>query len=123
MVLSPLGVTVGDFDVLATVRRTGSSTAAEICQSVMITAGGMTKRLDRLEARGLLERRPDPDDRRIANIALTPEGQRLIDAAYEQIMAAETQLIVDELGDETQRAPLEAALRTLLLSSSLAGPL
>lgn len=119
VVLSPLGVNLGEFDVLATVRRTGSSTAAEICQSVMITAGGMTKRLDRLETRGLLERRPDPDDRRVANIALTAEGLRLIDEAYELVMATEAQLILDELGDESQRSQLVALLRTLLISPEL----
>ena len=118
--LAPFELTLGEFDVLATVSRSGSVTAAEICQAVMITAGGMTKRLDRLERRGLLQRTADPADRRSAHIVLTAEGTRLIDDAYRVIVGAETRLVVDELGDAATRAPVETALRALLCSSALA---
>jgi DNA-binding MarR family transcriptional regulator len=57
----------GDFDVLATLRRTGAPyrlTPGELSRSTMVTTGGMTKRLDRLEAAGLIRRELDPTDRR-----------------------------------------------------------
>ena len=46
----------------------------------MLTSSGTTKRLDKLEAAGLIAREPDPDDRRGTLIALTADGPRLIDA-------------------------------------------
>lgn len=119
--LAPFALTVGEFDVLATVRRSGPITAAEICHAVMITAGGMTKRLDRLERRGLLRRVPDPSDRRVARIVLTAEGTELTDDAYRVIVEAETQLVTSQLGSAEQRGPTEAALRALLSSPALAG--
>lgn len=120
--LAPFELTVGEFDVLATVRRSGPITASEICRAVMITAGGMTKRLDRLEARNLLNRTANPADRRAAHIVLTDDGKRLLDDAYQVIVEAETQLVAAELGDANVRAPVEAALRALLCSTALAEP-
>lgn len=120
--LDPFDLTVGEFDVLATVRRSGSITAAEICQAVMITAGGMTKRLDRLEGRGLLQRAADPADRRSAHIVLTAKGTQLTDDVYRVIVEVETHLVTAELGGAELRAPVEAALRALLRSPALADP-
>ena len=47
----------------------------------MLSSGGMTARLDKLEAAGLIIRMPDADDRRMVVIELTPKGKRVIDAA------------------------------------------
>jgi hypothetical protein len=65
--LGEFGLTVPDFDVLATMRRTAGNTATnvrELQRSMMLSSGGTTKRLDRLERAGLIERLPDPNDRR-----------------------------------------------------------
>jgi predicted dehydrogenase len=57
----------GEFDVLATLRRSGDPymlSPTRLYEAAMISSGGMTNRLDRLERAGLIERRPDPSDRR-----------------------------------------------------------
>jgi DNA-binding MarR family transcriptional regulator len=59
----------------------------------MISSGGMTNRLDRLERAGLVERRPDPNDRRGKQIALTADGKRAIDNLIAPMVALEERLI------------------------------
>ena len=57
------GLNEGDFDVLATLRRSGppyARAAGDLADHTMITTGGLTKRVDRLVAKGLVERRPEP---------------------------------------------------------------
>ncbi len=61
------GLTEAEFDVLATLRRAGAPherSAGELASWTMVTTGGMTKRLDRLERAGLVTRRPRDDDAR-----------------------------------------------------------
>jgi DNA-binding MarR family transcriptional regulator len=95
-VFARFGVNGGDFDVLATLRRAGRPhrlTPGDLARSTMVTSGGMTKRLDRLEARGLVRREPDPDDRRGALISLTDEGRALVDRVVEEHLANEERLL------------------------------
>lgn len=83
---APFGISRGEFDVLATLRRSGppyTLSPRHLSSTLMITTGGMTGRLDRLELAGWLRRSPDPDDRRGLRITLTDEGLRLIDQAVE----------------------------------------
>jgi DNA-binding MarR family transcriptional regulator len=78
------GLSLGQFDILATLRRQGPGgrlTPTRLMRSVMLSSGGMTNRLDRLEAAGLVERRADPDDRRGVVVGLTGRGRKVIDAA------------------------------------------
>src|SRR5262245_4069509 len=66
------GLQPGEFDVLATLRRSGAPymlSPTRLYEAAMISSGGMTNRLDRLEHAGLVERRPDPNDRRAKLIA------------------------------------------------------
>lgn len=84
--LNPLfaqhGLQPGEFDVLATLRRSGvpyALTPTDLYEAAMISSGSMTNRIDRLEKTGLVERRPNPADRRGTLVALTCEGLRLID--------------------------------------------
>lgn len=82
--LRPHGLSLGQFDILATLRRHapgGGLTPTALLRSVMLTSGGMTSRLDRLETAGLVSRKPDPADRRGVVIMLTAKGRKLIDAA------------------------------------------
>jgi DNA-binding MarR family transcriptional regulator len=82
--LAAHGLTLGQFDILATLRRhdrNGGLTPGRLLQSVMLSSGGMTNRLDRLEAAGLVTRRADPVDRRGVVVGLTAKGRRVIDAA------------------------------------------
>ncbi len=76
------GLQAGEFDVLATLRRAGAPhalTPTVLYESAMISSGGMTARIDRLENAGLTERRRHPTDRRGVLVALTPKGLALID--------------------------------------------
>lgn len=78
------GIGRGEFDVLATLRRAGEPytlSPGAMTATLMLTSGGMTGRLDRLERAGLIARSPDPDDRRALRVSLTSEGLRLIDEA------------------------------------------
>lgn len=76
------GLQAGEFDLLATLRRAGEPYAlmpTALYESAMISSGGMTSRIDRLEKVGLIERRKHPSDRRGVLVALTPAGFELID--------------------------------------------
>jgi DNA-binding MarR family transcriptional regulator len=120
-VFTRFGLAGGDFDVLATLRRAEPPyrlTPGELSRSTMVTTGGMTKRLDRLEAAGLIRREPDPRDRRGKLIALSDEGRALMDEAIAAHVANEHRLLADL--PPAQRERLAALLRELLLS--LEGP-
>ena len=79
----------------------------------MLTSSGTTKRLDKLEAAGLITREPDPNDRRGTLIALTDKGRELIDAVTGPHLANEARLL-QALTDE-EREQLAALLRKLNL--------
>jgi DNA-binding MarR family transcriptional regulator len=82
--LAKHNLTLGQFDILATLRRKssrGGLTPSQLLESVMLSSGGMTARLDKLESAGLIIRTPDAEDRRMVVIELTPKGKRVIDAA------------------------------------------
>jgi DNA-binding MarR family transcriptional regulator len=116
-VFDRFGLAGGDFDVLATLLRSGPPyrlTPGQLSRTTMVTTGGMTKRLDRLEARGLLRREPDPGDRRGKLIGLTDEGKALMDDVIAAHVENEHRLLADLPADE--RAHLVALLRRLLLS-------
>ncbi len=95
-VYSEFGLSEGEFDLLCALRRGGAPyerRPADLARATMVTTGGVTKRLDRLERRGIVERRPDPDDARGKVVRLTANGRGLIDAAYTAHMANETRLV------------------------------
>src|SRR5688572_19876387 len=75
-----------EFDVLAALRRAGAPyelSPGRLLRETLVTSGTMTNRVDRLAARGLVERSPDPTDRRGVIVRLTPEGRATVDAAFE----------------------------------------
>src|SRR5471030_915741 len=80
--LAKHGLTLGQFDILATLRRSETGlTPTSLLESVVLSSGGMTSRLDKLEGAGWIARKPDPDDRRGVIVELTKRGRKLIDAA------------------------------------------
>ncbi|MCE0534571.1 MarR family transcriptional regulator [Kineosporia rhizophila] len=90
------GLTEGEFDVLAALRRVGEPferAPGELAQNTMVTTGAMTKRLDRLVEAGLVSRRVSEVDGRGRVVALTPQGRELIDRAYTAHMANEQRLL------------------------------
>ncbi|MEW6643772.1 MAG: MarR family transcriptional regulator [Pseudomonadota bacterium] len=94
--LAKEGLQVGEFDVLTPLRRSGKPytlSPTQLYKSAMISSGGMTNRLDRMERAGLIERRPDPNDRRGRQIALTADGKRAVDDLIGPMAAMEEQLL------------------------------
>ncbi|GGZ92852.1 MarR family transcriptional regulator [Streptomyces subrutilus] len=78
------GLSRGEFDVIGTLRRSGAPytlSPRQLSATLMLTTGGMTGRLDKLEKAGLLTRSPDPHDRRGLRVALTERGLALVDEA------------------------------------------
>ncbi len=77
------GLQHGEFDALATLRRSGAPeglTPTALFEAAMMSSGGMTARIDRLEKAGLVERRPHPTDRRATLVRLTDKGFDLIES-------------------------------------------
>ena len=86
----------GWFDLMAALRRAGAPyelNPTRLARATMISSGGMTKRLDRLVEVGLVERRPDPDDRRGTLVRLTPRGVSTIDDAIATHVANEDRVL------------------------------
>ncbi|OUC96703.1 MarR family winged helix-turn-helix transcriptional regulator [Streptomyces swartbergensis] len=109
------GIGRGEFDVLATLRRAGEPytlSPRQLSATLMLTTGGMTGRLDKLERAGLLRRSPDPHDRRGLKVTLTDKGLELIDEAVGAGLAVQTEAL-SGLGTE-QAAQLAELLRELL---------
>ena len=95
-VYAEFGLAEGEFDVLATLRRTGAPyelTPTDLAAGTMVTSGAVTKRVDRLAERGLVARRVSDRDGRGRVVALTPPGRELIDRAFEAHMANEQRLL------------------------------
>lgn len=95
-VFTEAGLQWGEFDVLATLRRSGEPfmlSPTRLYEAAMISSGGMTARLDRLERAGLVERRPDPNDRRGKLIALTARGREVIDTTITRHVANEQRIL------------------------------
>lgn len=75
--ISPLEVTSAQYLILSMLAQREADSAAQLCKSFSYDAGAMTRMVDRLEAKGLLERRRCPDDRRLINLELTEAGKAL----------------------------------------------
>jgi DNA-binding MarR family transcriptional regulator len=121
--LAPLfarfGLQAGEFDVLATLRRSGAPyalTPTALYEATMVTSGAMTNRLDRLEKAGLILRGPHPNDRRGIVVQLTGKGLALIDEALTAHVANEHEILAD-LSD-AEREMLARLLGKLIASVS-----
>lgn len=109
------GLNRGEADVLMTLRRAGAPyrlTPSEITRSLLITPGGMTSRLDRLEREGLVRRRPSRADRRSIEVELTAKAKRLLDRALPSHLANEERLLAPLSSRE--RASLDRLLAKLI---------
>jgi len=106
------GLDEGEFDILATLRRSGppySLTPSELAERTMVTSGGISKRVDRCEARGWVTRVVDERDRRGRHVRLTDVGRGLIDRAFAAHMDNEHRLVGLLSADD--RGLLEEVLR------------
>jgi len=111
------GLESWEFDVLATLRRSGkpySLTAGQLLDSMMIASGTMTNRLDRLEKKGLLQRGKDAADGRVVQVALTRAGLSRINKTLPDHARNETRIVGGLTEEDRQR--LIELLRRLHLS-------
>ena len=95
-VFTSRGLGDGEFDVLATLRRSGEPfelSPGELGASMMVTSGAVTKRIDRLERSGLVTRRVSEVDARARLIRLTAEGRRIVDEAVVEHVINEKRLL------------------------------
>ncbi|MEU7578758.1 MarR family transcriptional regulator [Streptomyces sp. NPDC041068] len=109
------GLSEGEFDVLAALRRAGEPyerAPGELAAHTMVTTGAMTKRVDRLERAGLVTRRRAAGDGRGRVVGLTDAGRELIDQAFTEHMRNERRLL-DALTPR-EAAQIEALLKTWL---------
>jgi DNA-binding MarR family transcriptional regulator len=105
----------GWFDLLAALRRAGAPyelNPTQLMETTMLSSGGMTKRVDRLVEAGLVERTPDPGDRRGVLVRLTRRGKKTIDRALAAHLANEERLL--RALTPADRADFERLLRALL---------
>lgn len=109
-----VGLSAGEFDVLASLLHAPgrTSTPSVLARTGMLSPAGMTHRLDLLERAGLVERRPDPADRRSTLVVLTPAGEvKAVEAARAHV-ATEGALL--EALAPSDRADLRRLLERLL---------
>lgn len=105
------------YDVMATLRRIGAPhelSAGDLVRQTMVTTGAMTNRIDRLEARGYVERVPSIVDRRSVTVRLTPEGIEKVDEVAVSHYQLERQLL-DALSPRQEQVTRQS-LRTLLIA-------
>ncbi|KHL15239.1 UNVERIFIED_CONTAM: MarR family transcriptional regulator [Mumia flava] len=111
------GLTLASFDVLANLRRSGAphrKTAGELAESSLLTSGGITFRLDKMEADGLIRRTRSKEDRRVVYAELTELGLGKIDAVFADHLATEQAML--GLLDAHEQAMLASLLRRLSAS-------
>ncbi|MER8047430.1 MarR family transcriptional regulator [Streptomyces sp. NPDC094032] len=109
------GVEHGEFDVLTTLQRSGppyALTAGAFLKASMVTSGAITNRIDKMEAKGLVERVRDGDDRRTIKIRLTDHGHEVTRAAFADHLATYARLLAEV--DRTLVADTAEGLRQIL---------
>jgi DNA-binding MarR family transcriptional regulator len=103
------------FDVLSALRRAGAPyelSPGQLVAQTLVTSGTMTNRVDRLAARGLVSRGPDPRDRRGVKVTLTTAGRAVVDAAMSDLLDRE-RILLNQL-PASEREHLAELLRRLL---------
>lgn len=100
--LSPLNVSMAEYSVLALLGEAGSTgmRMSELARQRLMSSGGFTRLADRLEGRGLIERRPAAEDGRGYVAFLTPEGRALLRKAWKQQHADIRRLFLDRLDED-----------------------
>ncbi len=111
------GLEPWEFDVLAALRRAGNPyelSPGRLLRETLVTSGTMTNRVDRLVARGLVERHPDPHDRRGVLVRLSDRGRLAVDGALASLLEHERVLLTAL--DQSDQEQLAGLLRQLSVS-------
>jgi DNA-binding MarR family transcriptional regulator len=72
--LAPLEISAAQYTIISVLAKRGVDSGAQLCKDLSYDAGAMTRMIDRLEAKGLVNRRRCPEDRRLVKLELTEEG-------------------------------------------------
>lgn len=116
----------GEYDILAALRRSGPGyqlTPTDLCQSMLVSSATMTERLDRLERRDLIRRRPATRDRRSVLVELTVQGRTVIDQAHAELLDTEAALLGGlSVNDRSALSRLLTKLSALLEQTREAPP-
>jgi DNA-binding MarR family transcriptional regulator len=114
--LEGFDLTFGEWQTLGSLHRKqkGGASPGELSKHAELSSGAMTNRLDRLEARGLVRRRPDPADRRGIRVELTAAGRRM----YEETTSAQgaKEIFIASALTKREKEELNALLRKLMLA-------
>ena len=105
-----------EFDVLTALRRAGPPyqlSPGRLLRATLVTSGTMTNRIDRLEGNRLVQRHPDPQDKRGVLVRLTEAGRTHVDAAFDDLLDREHELLASLSPDD--RSSLSGLLRSLLV--------
>ena len=111
------GLEAYEFDVLSALRRAGRPyelTPGDLVRQTLVGSGTTTNRLDRMESRGLIDRRPDPEDGRVRRVRLTGHGRDRVDAAIADLLDRERRLL--GMLSEPDRNTLAGLLRCVLVN-------
>ncbi len=115
VVLGRFGLSEVEFLLLAAIRTTPDQLPSprDLLGTLMVTSGGLTNRIDRLEALGLMTRVAHPSDRRGILLQLTDAGREVVDAVTTAYVENQN-VILDSALNEDERATLATLLRKLL---------
>lgn len=118
-VLSQFGLSDVEFHLLAAIRTSPNHRPSprDLLGPLMVTSGGLTGRIDRLEKGGLLVRVANPSDRRGVLLELTDSGREVVDRVTTEYLANQN-AILDKALNEDERQTLATLLRKLLVSMS-----
>ena len=112
-----------EFELLAAIRNTTPDhhpAPHDLLGPLLVSSGGLTNRIDRLEAVGLVERIANPQDRRSVLLQLTSKGHELVDRVTTAYLANQNS-VLDQALPEDEREVLANLLRKLLESLSETG--
>lgn len=109
-----------EFHLLAAIRTSPSPPSPRnLLDQLMVTSGGLTNRIDRLERAGLVERAANPEDRRGVLLQLSARGREVVDRVTTEYLANQNS-VLDAALDSREREQLATLLRKLLASLSAA---
>ena len=116
--LQAIGITRSAYAVLSAIHHDNKATPAELAVFLGVDGAAVTRNLDRMEERGLVERTPSVTDRRSVDISLTPEGTDVVQQGRADSMATNDKFTRGLTGAETEN--LLSSIQTMLANANQA---
>jgi DNA-binding MarR family transcriptional regulator len=114
-------LTLARFDLLAQLSREGGQTLAQLSRGMLVTAGNLTGLVDRAERDGIVERRPDPSDRRLTRVYLTDEGEQMAERAVAVHAELAEEILAPLAESERQQLGVLLGKLRIVLDQAVAG--